>query len=77
MLNKDIKVCWCVYKHPIKRLFPFVNDIIKYKFYKQGTIVDFTTNIFGITYAIIDTGDNKVIKLKLNKLTVLHNKKKK
>ena len=85
MLNKEIKVTWKerTYKAPIEKWIPYIGTKI-YEAYiqecaiirKQGTIVDFTKNLFGKTFAIIDSGDNKIIKLPINKLTVLHSKKK-
>lgn len=85
MLNKDIKVSWKerIYKAPIEKWIPYIGTKI-YESYiresisvrKYGTIVDFTTNIFGKTYAIIDSGDNKIVKISIEKLIVQHNKKK-
>lgn len=84
MLNKEIKVTWKerVYRGHIERWIPFIGTKI-YEAYvtqppvirKQGTIVDFTTNIFGKTFAIIDSGDNKIVKISIDKLIVFHNKK--
>lgn len=85
MLNKDIKVSWKerLYIGHIEKWIPFIGTKI-YEAYvtqppvarKCGTIVDFTTNIFGKTFAIIDSGDNKIVKIPIEKLLVLHNKKK-
>lgn len=84
MLNKEIKVTWKekLYRGHIEKWIPFIGAKI-YEAYvtqppvirKQGYIVDFITNIFGKTFAIIDSGDNKIVKLPIDKLTVLHNKK--
>ena len=86
MLNKDIKVSWRerLYIGHIERWIPFIGTKL-YEAYvtqppvvkKYGNIVDFTTNIFGKTYAIIDSGDNKIVKIPIEKLIVYHNNKKK
>ena len=44
--------------------------------YNAGKSTTSISNIFGKTYAIIDSGDNKIVKLPIERLLVLHNKKK-
>lgn len=86
MINKEIKVCWIEYKYmpSIERWMPFIGEHIVHKYNeekikskvrKNGTIIDFTTNIFGKTKAIIDSGDNKIVKININKLQVVHKHK--
>lgn len=87
MLNKEVKVTWLttVYRPSIDRWLPYIGEALlrkynKYRVLQQrhvGVIIAITNNIFGKTYAIIDSGDNKIVKMPIRKLTVLHNKKKK
>ena len=44
---------------------------------KHGIVLDFVTNTFGGTKAIISSGDNKIVKVPIEKLTVIHKAKKK
>lgn len=82
----DIKVTWLevIYKPHIDRWLPYIGHKLLTKYNKQrkvelrkyGRVIDITTNIFGKTYAIIDSGDNKIVKIPIKKLLVVHNKKK-
>lgn len=81
----DIKVTWLErkYQPPIERWMPYIGEHIVHKYNNQrvelrkyGRVIDVTTNIFGKTYAIIDSGDNKIVKIPIKKLVVVHNKKK-
>lgn len=81
----DIKVTWLErkYQAPIERWMPYIGEHIVHKYNNQrvelrkyGRVIDVTTNIFGKTYAIIDSGDNKIVKIPIKKLVVVHNKKK-
>lgn len=82
----DIKVTWLevIYKPHIDRWLPYIGYKLLNKYNKQrkielrkyGKVIDVTTNIFGKTFAIIDSGDNKIVKIPINKLVVVHNKKK-
>lgn len=82
----DIKVTWLevIYRPHIDRWMPYIGEHIVHKYNRErkielrkyGRVIDFTTNIFGKTFAIIDSGDNKIVKIPIKKLTVVHNKKK-
>lgn len=87
MIEDRIKVCWNETKYvptvlddnyyPTDDDVRFCNKHLKKTIIKKyGYIVDYTTSIFGITKAIIDSGDNKIVKVNINKLTVIHKSKK-
>ena len=88
MLDKEIKVTWIEEKH-ITVPMEYTECAIKEdwaacekakqksKIRHTGVIIDFVTNILGTTKAIIDSGDNKIVKVPINKLTVIHKPKKK
>lgn len=88
MNQEPIRVTWIeqahvtppneIFEHPTKEDWDVYNKMVQEsKTRKYGNIIDFTTSIFGITKAIIDSGDNKIVKININKLTVVHKKKKK
>lgn len=88
MLQEPIRVTWIEQIHvtppneycenPTKEDWDIYAKMVQEsKTRKYGNIIDFTTSIFGITKAIIDSGDNKIVKVNINKLTVIHKKKKK
>lgn len=87
MLKEDIRVSWlekgkvippCAYnENPTKAEWDkYYEEVNNKTVRKCGTIIDFTTSIFGNTKAIIDSGDNKIVKVPIEKLMVLHSKKK-
>ena len=82
----EIKVTWVevMYRPHIDRWLPYIgyklltkyNKHRKVELRKYGRVIDVTTNLFGKSFAIIDSGDNKIVKIPIKKLTVVHNKKK-
>lgn len=88
MLEENIKVSWIEEKHitmpceynsnPTKEDWEAYNEAIrKARIKKQGTIIAFQKGFFGSTYAIINSGDNKIVRVNIDKLTVIHQKKEK
>lgn len=85
MIENRIKVCWIEEKYipsPIetknlvteKDWSNYKKELERTTIRKYGYIIDFITNIFGKTKAIIDSGDNKIVKINIEKLVVVHDK---
>lgn len=88
MLEENIKVSWIEKRNvsypldynstPTKEDWEAYDEAVrKATIKKQGTIIAFQKGFFGDTYAIINSGDNKIVRININKLTVIHQKKEK
>lgn len=87
MITEEIKVTWIEERdvpepqtynsNPTsKDIKDYVDACKKSRIRQQGVIVDFIKSLFGTVYAIVNTGDNKIVKVDINKLTVIHKPKK-
>jgi len=84
MINKEIRVTWVEFKPVLSPENPTESELEVYrdaleksKIRQYGTILDFVTGFFSGTKAIIDCGNNKIVKVPIEKLTVVRKPKKK